>query len=401
MRLRYLASHILFLVIVGSAICALAQSASYKVIRITSPFNPSDSVQGSHISNWGWLALNDLYHGTQQAFVWRAGKGTALSLFGGSCSTANGINNPGAIVGGACLPGKSNPHAYLYTTTKTQDLGTFRGVSAEGSRVNLTNQVAGNYQLSDGTNRGFFWQPKGWHDLGTLGGSFTYPFGLNDSAVIAGQSDISNNPDPVYGIPPFHGFQWSNGVLTDFGSIFGSNFNYGNSINNSGLITGSADVAGDTGAHAITWKGGVVQDLTPGGGGYVAWGLDINTHGDVVGAFGQVDSNLADGPPVNTMLCPCYAMLWHNGQSIVLQNDVPSGWSLLLALAINDHGEILARGAFNGGKLELLLLKPLTPGNPQVFGSSAEIKSSEEKAFPAGAPGMLRRQYDGKIVAIQ
>ena len=72
-------------------------------------------------------------------------------------------------------------------------------------------------------NRGFLLQKSGSIDLGTLGkGSFTYPYGLNKSDVVTGQSDISNNPNPVLGIPPFHGFQWSGGELTDFGSIFGS-----------------------------------------------------------------------------------------------------------------------------------------------------------------------------------
>lgn len=393
---------VIFLAILACSVTTIAQSVLYKVIPIVSPFNPSDTVLGNDINNAGVLPLDDIRNGQQQAFEWKGNKGIPLTLFGGPCSTAHGINNASHIVGGACLPNESLPHAYVYRKGTTQDLGTFGGGFAVGMRVNRFDQTTGYYELGDGTDHTFFWNKKGWTDIGNLGGSYTYPFGINEAAVITGQSDISNNPDPVYGIPPFHGFQWSGGVLTDFGSIFGSNFNYGNAINQAGLISGSADVAGDTGAHAIIWNQGAVQDLTPGPAGFVAWGLDINSQGAVVGAFGQVDGDPADGPPVNTMLCPCYAMLWQNGQSIALQDAVPSGWSLLLALAINDKGEILARGSFNNGQLETVLLKPLKHPKLQGSGSSRAVDiRGRGLTYPVGAPRMIGRQGNGRLLEIR
>ena len=395
MRCRLVNHRALALIVVLLSPGLWAQ-VQYKVIPITSPYNTADTVVGFSINKAGALALNDIKNGPQEAFVWKAGKGTPLTLFGGSCSTAKGINNAGHIVGGACLPGETLPHAYLYHPKNTQDLGTFGGTFAVGFAVNALDQIAGYYELGDGTDHAFFWNKKKWTDLGNLGGSFTYAYGINSSAVVTGQSDISNNPDPVFGIPPFHGYQWSGGVLTDFGSIFGSNFNYGEGINDAGMIAGGADVAGDTGAHAIIWNKGTVQDLTP-DGNITAWGIGINNQNQVIGSFGSVDPDPADGPPVYSMLCPCYATLWQNGQEIFLQEVVPPGWELLLGLAINDKGEILARGRFNGGTLGTVLLKPL----PKQQGATPISALPAQRRVPYAGPRAIVRDSQNRIREIQ
>jgi hypothetical protein len=182
---------------------------------------------------------------------------------------------------------------------------------------------------------------------------------MNSFDTVTGQSDISKIPDPIYNIPHFHGFVWSRRALRDVGSIFGSDFNFLAAINEAGVAVGSADLAGDTGAHAILWNHGTVQDLSP-DGNISAYAIDINNVGQVVGSWGSVDPDPADGPPVDSILCPCFAVLWQNGQEIFLNDTVPPGWDLWLGLAINDGGEIVARGQFNGGPLSTVLLKPIT-----------------------------------------
>lgn len=378
------------LVFVTSPLLAQVQ---YKVIPIYSPFNPSDYVIGSDISKGGVLPLTDVQNGQRQAFEWKAGKSLPLTLFGGQCSSANGINNAGHIVGGACPSGETLRHAYLYRKGSALDLGTFGGTSSVGIGVNRFDQVAGYYTLTDGTARAFLWQRKGWADLGSLGGSFIYAYDLDDSGTITGQSDISNDPDPVYGIPPFHGFQWSKGVLADLGPIFGGNFNYGNSINSAGVIVGSSDVAGDTGAHAFIWNQGTVTDLTP-DGNIDAWGTDINTQGQVVGIWGSVDPNPADGPPVDTMACPCYAVLWQNGQATFLNDVVPPQWNLLGADAINDRGEILADAQLKDGSFQKVLLKPLKHAAPQATGGANPMVPSHRPLIDT-APRLIQRMQGG------
>src|SRR6202051_5391235 len=119
---------------------------------------------------------------------------------------------------------------------------------------------------------------------------------MKNSGTVVGQSDISNTPDPVYNIPPFHGFVWSAGSLTDLGPIFGSNFNYVFAINDIGTAAGSADLAGDTGAHTILWKNGAVQELSP-DGNIRAGAVSINNMGQAVGIWGLVDAGPRPCPP--------------------------------------------------------------------------------------------------------
>lgn len=372
-----------------------AQIVSYRVVPLTSPFDPPGHVLGNKINKHGWIPLTDRLSGrSPQAFLWRWGKPAPLALFGGSCSAANGINDFGHVVGSACLPGDTVGHAYLYRNKRAIDLGTFGGLGAGGSAVNLSDQISGTYQLDDGTVHGFFWQRKHWADVGSLGGSFTYASDINNSGVVTGQSDISNDPDPVYGLPPFHGFQWAGGFLTDFGQIFGSNFNYGNTINDAGMIVGAADLAGDTGAHAIVWNQGAVQDLTP-YGDLTAWGIDINNQGQAIGSWGFVDPDPTDGPPVYTMLCPCYAVVWQNGGAVFLNDVVPASWNLWLGLAINDRGEILARGQYNGGQLQTVLLKPTAPAMHSSGSPRTAITHERALTYPASAPRAIRRQASG------
>jgi hypothetical protein len=175
------------------------------------------------------------------------------------------------------------------------------------------------------------------------------------------------------------------------GSIFGSDFNYLFGINEAGISAGSADLAGDTGSHAILWNHGIVQDLSP-DGNISAGAIDINNIGQVVGSWGSVDPDPADGPPVNSVLCPCFAVLWQNGQEIFLNSTVPPGWNLWLALAINDTGEILARGQFNGGPLSTVLLKPVTLAEQS---EAPDVPPPTTRQAAHAAPRALRRNPKG------
>jgi probable HAF family extracellular repeat protein len=366
----------------------------YTIRPITSPFSPAGPVRARQLNLHHWVPLTDyLYNRPTQAFLWRWGQPFQLSLLGGTCSTADGINDYGHIVGSACLPGETLPHAYFYRDKMAVDLGTFGGVSADATNINLSRQIAGNYQLSDGSIHGFEWQNKTWVDLGSLGGSYTYPFGINSSATVIGQSDVSNDPDPIFGVPPYHGFQWAGGVLTDFGQIFGSKFNFAFGINDAGTIAGSADTAGDLGAHAILWNRGSVQDLTPGNTSNSS-ALGINNNGQVVGISGLVDDP-AYGPPVDEILCPCYGVLWQNGEELFLNDLVPAGWWVYAAESINDRGYILAEGRYNGGPFQHFLLLPSATHAVAPRSSKALTMQERARSFPNGGPRALHRQAGG------
>lgn len=395
---RQIGSILVILAVMFVAAMSSAQTVEYKVIPLISPFSGMPlRVGAAAINAGGEIAATDSAGGMQQAFLIQSGKSIPLTLLGGTCNTAFGINHAGNVVGGSCLPGDTTHHAYLYRNKKTTDLGTFGGVGADGQVINHLDQIGGVYALDDGSVRAFSWKRNKWVDLGDLGGSFVYPFSINRSGTIAGQSDISDDLDPVFNIPQFHGFIWSAGTLTDLGSIFGSNFNYADAINDAGLVTGSADLPGDTAAHAFILNQGTVQDLTP-YDGVVAWGVGINNSGQVIGSWGDFDDDPEDGPPVEAMECPCNAVLWSNGGSTFLTDVVPAGWDLYLGMGINDRGEILAYGTFNNGHFERVLLKPI-PGAPH--NALRHANAPLRPAHHYSGPRAIKRDRTGRISIIR
>ncbi len=120
-------------------------------------------------------------------------------------------------------------------------------------------------------------------DLGTLGGSYSYGFGINSSGQVTGSSAIT-------GSSPEHAFVTSGGVMTDLGTLGGTSSG-GYAINNSGQVTGYADTSGYSAAdpiadghtHAFVTTGGVMTDLGTLGGSS-SLGFGINSSGQVTGS---------------------------------------------------------------------------------------------------------------------
>src|SRR2546425_6405121 len=113
-------------------------------------------------------------------------------------------------------------------------------------------------------------------DLGTLGGTASIAFGINNLRQVVGLSNTTTS-----GIRP-HAFLWQDGVITDLGTL-GGQFDRGeaSSINNLGQVVGDSTTT--SGAHAaFLWQNGAMTDLgTLGGGFSIAEGI-IHT-GAVVG----------------------------------------------------------------------------------------------------------------------
>src|SRR3954471_10776733 len=77
-------------------------------------------------------------------------------------------------------------------------------------------------------------------NLGTLGGSNSFAFGLNNSGQVTGGSATSTGAQ--------HAFLYSNGQMTDLGTLGGATVGYG--INDAGQVAGSSETS--TGAtHAF------------------------------------------------------------------------------------------------------------------------------------------------------
>lgn len=147
-------------------------------------------------------------------------------------------------------------------------------------------------------------------DLGTLSGA-----GSTRVADINGSGEI-------VGTSANHAFLWSNGVMTDLGTLGGS-VSMAYSINDQGVVVGQAST-GSGEMHAFVWQNGVIRDLGVAGETSAARG--INSRGDIVGV--AYAKNVRGG-----------AMLWSGGQRQFIGDLGPSG-SGSTAISINDRGQI-------------------------------------------------------------
>ncbi len=94
------------------------------------------------------------------------------------------------------------------------------------------------------------------------------------------------------------------------------------------------------------------------------------------------------------MVCPCSAVVWHDGQPLFLNSVVGRDWDLTAGLRINDRGEIVAQGQFRGGPFQMVLMKPIKEG--QVVGEPVTQLSSVRGTGTSYLRG-LRRERSGNL----
>jgi probable HAF family extracellular repeat protein len=114
-------------------------------------------------------------------------------------------------------------------------------------------------------------------DLGTLGGASSRAYGLNDAGQVVGNSDVP-------GIANGRAFLYSNGVMTDLGSLVDGRGSTAYDINNNGQIVGFSYVSA-TNTHGFLYSGGVMTDMVDptGLGSNNAIARAINDAGQIVG----------------------------------------------------------------------------------------------------------------------
>ena len=157
------------------------------------------------------------------------------------------------------------PAAVLYSVT---DLG---GNIIQANAINNAGQVTGS------SEQGAFLYSNGIiTDLGTLpgtGGSVGY--GINDAGQVTGSVATTGE-----GHPP-EAFLYSNGVITSLSALPSAFSSQGFGINNAGQI------GVNSGGHAVIYSNGVVTDLgalpVPSGYPSYSFGFAINNAGQVTG----------------------------------------------------------------------------------------------------------------------
>jgi len=381
-------------------IALLGFSAIATRAQVTYSVTDLGSIQGSLFTDASGLNEQGLATGTSfislspefetQGFVSQDGQITLLPALGGQFTFAAGINSRAHVVGTANLPGDRIGHASLWINGKVFDLGTLGGISSGAAAISNNEEIAGDSQISEGANFHAFFLGRGpMIDIGTLGGDNSFAFALNNRGLVTGQSDTTTVLNPLFGIPAFHGFLWSKGLLTDLGQIFGTDFNYGNDVNDRDQVAGAADLPGDQTAHAFLLNDGKIQDLAPLAGDTLSAGFGINNRGQVVGVS-SLSFVPAPFPPVNNFECPCHAVIWEDGKATDLNTLIPanSGWQLFDGVLINDRGQIAGDGMINN-ELHAFLLTPQHGTPSRTAAAAANTDSTHTTISPDASPFVL------------
>ena len=112
-------------------------------------------------------------------------------------------------------------------------------------------------------------------DLGSLGGSYTYAYGVNNSGQVVGESGTLSGSG--------HAFLYGGGMMTDLGTLGGSFSSAAQAINNSGQVVGYCYglFEGYYAFNSFSYSGGVMSDLDLNDYNNVAYG--VNDSGQIVG----------------------------------------------------------------------------------------------------------------------
>lgn len=218
-----------------------------------------------------------------------------------------------------------------FASPRIIDLGLYNGGDTVVYAINNLNQVAG-YCLVNLLPHACFYNGTNWVDLGTLGGEFSYAFGINDNDQIVGFSRTSSGAT--------HGFLWQNGTMSELTSL-SSYESAGSSINNQGQIAGYSYVD-QTHKHATLWQNGSIVDLGTLPGGDISSANAINNVGVVIGT-----SNF-DPTEIYHMF------IWKDG----LMTDVGLAGSYnTIPSSINDSNQVAGR----------VLAVPVPSTGPQAY----------------------------------
>lgn len=340
--------------------------------------------------------------------LWDHGKMTDLGTLPGGADDlwANAVNSRGEIAGQAynTIPDPYSFNGYGYQSRAVywnkgamQDLGTLgTGTDAVALLINERGQVLGvsyidsnpsafcsgvqiGFTFTTGT---FIWDKKnGMQDIGTLGGTCTVAYDLNNRGQVVGQSSHVGDPTNL-------AFVWDRAAgikqLPTAANLYGR----ADAINDEGKIVGEGD-GPDGQPSALLWqkRGGNWHATYLGSlhSGDCAFAASINASGQVVGL---------SGPNGCSTVLP---FLWEDGGPMVdLNTLVPPNSSIQLheALQINNRGEIAGNGVDANGNFHAVLLIPCDENHPDVTCcdySTVDASTAAQSAAPRSIPNSTQR----------
>jgi probable HAF family extracellular repeat protein len=292
-------------------------------------------------------------------------------VVGGTNSLAYAINASGTIVGTAWTTGYADQYSFTDTAGSSTTIAPLPGYTGGyAAAINSSGQVAGEAFTYNATSgqlypfEAYVYSPVGGGsltDVGNLGVGNSQAAGINDSGQVVGNSWTTDGSDRA--------FLSTGGNLYDLGQIGGpGGASYAYAINNQGLITGQASGGIGGNYDAFLYSGsGPMTDLGDLGGSSEAWA--INNAGQIVG-----DSYLSDGITDDAFLYSGGDPITDLGGTMTdLNSLIPagSGWQLVAAYGINDNGDIVGYGIYDG-QTEAFELTPVPePASFSLLGIGA------------------------------
>jgi probable HAF family extracellular repeat protein len=247
------------------------------------------------------------------------------------------------------------------------DLGTLGGSYSEAFYMNNRAAIGGVSSRVDGTEHAFLWQKGVMADLGTLGGPNSEAFGgPNLSNQLVGQSDTADvDPDNEnfcgFGTHQMcRPFLWQplpskEGVMFPLATLGGHN-GQADGVNNRGEVVGTAENAtADTSCpigqslhqfKPVVWRQGGIRELRTFSGDPDGVAFGTNDNGDVVGTSGVC---APFNPNTSENLTARHALLWHKGEMTDLGNLGGTGSNGgILAFSVNDRGHVVGVSDITG-----------------------------------------------------
>jgi probable HAF family extracellular repeat protein len=204
-----------------------------------------------------------------------------------------------------------------FIATDLGSLGNLHGVFASG--INNKGQVVGYSAIAQGVVHAFLWSDGVMTDLGTLGGVSSFAYAINNKGQVVGNSELGGTRYP-------HAFLYSNGVMKDLGVPWDVSSSAGG-VNDSGQVVGIADVKLSYG-RAFLYSNGVMTDLGS-LGGLSSAASAINNKGQVAGSSATATSG-------------SHAFLYSNG---VMTDLGTLGGQGSEGLGINNKGQVVGSSA--------------------------------------------------------
>ncbi len=249
-----------------------------------------------------------------------------------------------------------------YTIT---DLGTLGGTSSVGCGLNSRGEVVGRSSIATGQSHAFRWTDGEMTDLGTLPGlPFSEARNINNRGQVVGDSTVQ------FHTPPFHAVLWEkDGEIVPLGTLPGGFASFAIGINQRGQVVGGSRTVSRQ-LHAFLWEEGVMTDLGTLPGETFSVARAINNRGHVVGNSAPLELGFfGDCPTTPIPVQPGHAALWDSGVT-----DLGTlGGIFSIAKGINDHGRIVGSSTLASGEEHAFLLRDGTMSDLGTLGGTYSL----------------------------